>query len=51
MAGDTSDSALWFPVSDVLICERTMTIRGKTIPYYEIVNLDDKEKVGATRLK
>jgi hypothetical protein len=51
MAGDTSDSALWLPVSDVLICERTMTLRGKAIPYYEIVNLDDKEKVGATRLK
>jgi len=51
MAGDTIDSALWLPISDVMICERAMTLRGKRVPYYELINLDDKEKVGATRLK
>jgi len=32
MAGDTIDSALWLPISDVMICERAMTSRGKGVP-------------------
>jgi len=32
MAGDTIDSALWLPISDVMICGRAMTLRGKRVP-------------------
>jgi hypothetical protein len=51
MAGDTVDSALWLPVSDVMICQRALTVRGRAVSYYEIINLDDREKVSATKLR
>src|SRR5262249_22636298 len=51
LPGDTIDSALWLPASDVIICMRSLNVRGKQMKYYEIINLDDKEKVGATRLR
>ncbi len=51
LPGDTIDSALWLPPSDVIICARTITVKGKAMLYYEIINVDDKEKVGATRLR
>jgi len=51
LPGDTIDSALWLPISSVTICERTMTLKGKQIFYYDIINHDDREKVSATKLK
>lgn len=52
LPGDDIDSMLWLPVSDVLVCERSMRSRGRTLSYYEIINLDERgEKVGATRLR
>ena len=51
MAGDTVDSALWLPVSAVMICQRALTVRGRAVSHYEIINLDDREKVSATKLR
>jgi hypothetical protein len=51
LAGDTIDSALWLPPADVIICQRTINVQGRLATYYEIINLDEKEKVGATRLR
>jgi len=51
LPGDSIDSALWLPASDVVICMRSLNVRGTQMKYYEIINLDDKEKVGATRLR
>lgn len=38
-AGDTVDSALWLPISDVVVCNDKM------------INTDDNETVGVTRLR
>lgn len=51
LPGDTIDSALWLPPADVIICEKKITVKGKGMLYYEIINVDDREKVGATRLR
>jgi hypothetical protein len=37
-AGDTVDSALWLPTTNVIVCED------------KLINTDDNEKIGATRL-
>jgi hypothetical protein len=51
LGGDEIDSALWLAPSDVLICARSFTNQqGRALTYYEIVNTDEGEKVGATRL-
>jgi hypothetical protein len=34
-----------------MICERVLNVRGRAVPYYEIINLDEHEKVGATKLR
>ncbi len=52
LPGDEIGSMLWLPVSDVLVCARSIQSRGRGLPYYEIVKLDERgEKVGATRLR
>jgi hypothetical protein len=51
LPGDTIDSMLWLPASDVMICARSMNVSGRNIIYYEIINTDDKEKVGAVLLR
>jgi hypothetical protein len=38
-AGDTVDSALWLPATEIIACD------GK------LINTDDNEKVSATRIK
>jgi len=51
LPGDTIDAALWLPITSVTICERTITLKGKPVVYYDIINHDDRERVGATKLK
>jgi hypothetical protein len=52
LPGDEIDSSLWLPPSTVVICARSFVSRdGRTLSYYEIINTDEKEKVGATRLR
>ncbi len=51
LPGDTIDAALWLPISSVTICERTITVKGKAVVYCDIINHDDREKVGAMKLK
>jgi hypothetical protein len=51
LPGDTIDSMLWLPASDVMICARSIQREGKNMIYYEIINTDDKEKVGAVLLR
>jgi hypothetical protein len=52
LPGDEIDSSLWLPPSRVLICFRTLTSsQGRALSYYEIVNIDEGEKVGATQLR
>jgi hypothetical protein len=34
-----------------MICARSMNVRGRNMVYYEIINTDDKEKVGAVLLR
>jgi len=48
LPGDEIDSMLWLPAEDVLICARSMEVKGKVLTYYEIINTDEAEKVGAT---
>lgn len=48
---DTADTGLWLSPSDLLICDRPFKYKGKVYVLYEIINLDDKEKVTATRLR
>jgi hypothetical protein len=47
LPGDNIDSMLWLPASDVMICARSINVSGRNMIYYEIINTDDKEKVGA----
>jgi hypothetical protein len=49
--GDNIDSMLWLPASDVMICVRSINVRGRNMIYYEIINTDEKEKVGAVLLR
>jgi hypothetical protein len=43
---------LWLPASTAVICARSFVSRdGRTLSYYEIINTDEGEKVGATRLR
>jgi hypothetical protein len=51
LPGDEIDSQLWLPPSEVIICNKTLKVKGKLWKYYEIINLDEKEKVGAIRIK
>lgn len=51
MAGDEIDSALWLPISDILICEHVVRYHGRLVVYYEIINTDEGEKVGALKLR
>jgi hypothetical protein len=51
LPGDEIDSQLWLPSSEVTICEKSLKIKGKLWKYYEIINLDEGEKVGALRIK
>jgi hypothetical protein len=51
LPGDEIDSALWLPSSDVLICAKSMVVQGRRVTYYEIINKDEGETVGAQRLK
>jgi hypothetical protein len=51
LPGDEIDSQLWLPPSEVTICEKSLKIKGKLWKYYEIINLDEGEKVGALRIK
>jgi len=51
LPGDSIDSMLWLPASDVMICARSISVRGRNMIYYEIINTDDKEKVGAILLR
>ena len=51
LPGDNIDAALWLPITSVTICERTITVKGKLVVYYDIINHDDREKVGAIKMK
>jgi hypothetical protein len=51
MAGDEIDSALWLPISDILVCEHVVRYQGRLVAYYEIINTDEGEKVGALKLR
>jgi hypothetical protein len=51
LPGDTIDAMLWLPASDVMICARSISVRERNMIYYEIINTDDKEKVGAILLR
>ena len=51
LPGDEIDSQLWLPPSEVIIWEKSLKVRGKLWKYYEIINLDENEKVGALRIK
>ena len=51
LPGDNIDSMLWLPASDVMICVRSINVRGRNTIYYEIINTDEKEKVGAVLLR
>lgn len=51
MPGDESDSALWLPSDDVLICARLVTVQGRRVQYFEIINPDEGEKIGALQVK
>jgi hypothetical protein len=51
LPGDNIDSMLWLPASDVMICIRSINVRGRNMIYYDIINTDDKEKVGALLLR
>ena len=43
LPGDDIDSMLWLPASDVMICVRSTSVKGRNMIYYEIINTDDKE--------
>ena len=51
LPGDDIDSMLWLPASDVMICMRSLNVKGRNMIYYEIINTDDKEKVGTILLR
>jgi hypothetical protein len=52
LPGDEIDSALWLPPSEVLVCHKSLMVKGKPVSFVEIINLDEHgEKVGATLLK
>lgn len=51
LAGDEIDASLWLPVSDMMICPNTVAFRGRNYLLYEIINVDDREKVTAHRLR
>ena len=51
LPGDNIDSMLWLPASDVMICVRSISVKGRNMFYYEIINTDEKEKVGAVLLR
>ena len=51
LPGDEIDSQLWLPPSEVIICNKTLKVKGKLWKYYEIINLDEKEKVSAIRIR
>ena len=37
--------------ADLAEVQRAMTLKGKQMFYYDIINHDDREKVSATKLK
>jgi len=51
LPGDEIDSALWLPPADVLICAKSLVVQGRSVSYYEIINKDEGETVGAQMLK
>lgn len=51
LAGDEIDSMLWLPLTDILVCRIDTLHRGKPLTYFDIINTDDSEKVGALRLR
>ncbi len=51
LPGDNIVASLWLGMSECLIIDRSARYKGRIIEWYEIVNLDDKEKVGARRLR
>ena len=48
---DTIDTSLWLPITDLLVCSRPFNYKGRVYFLYDIINLDDKEKVTATKLR
>jgi hypothetical protein len=51
LPGDNITSMLWLPASGVMICVRSINVRGRNMIYHEIINTDDKGKVGAVLLR
>jgi len=45
------EAFLWLPTQSVLVCEYPVTLNGKPYMTYEIINLDQGEKVSAIRLR
>jgi hypothetical protein len=43
LPGDNIDYMLWLPTSDAMICARSISVKGRNMIYYEIINTDDKE--------
>lgn len=51
LPGDEADAMLWLPATDVLVCPRLISRRGRSMVIYEIINTDDHETISATRLR
>ena len=51
LAGDEIDSALWLPISDVVICSKAISYQARRYVIYEIINTDDHERVSAMRVR
>ena len=50
MLGDEIDAMLWLPISDLLICDRQFSHKGKSYQIFKITNLDDNESVDALKI-
>ena len=50
MAGEYIDAMLWLPVSDLMICNRQFSYKGKSYEIFKITNLDDNESVDALKI-
>lgn len=45
---DRLDAMFWFPLADLKICgPQVFNLEGKTYQFYDIINIDDGEKVSA----
>lgn len=50
LPGDSFTALLWLPTSSLMICDTQLSINGKTYPYIQIINTDNKERISATQI-